>query len=269
MTKKEPTEKQIAARKKLGEAAKARAAAKRAEKEALEALQTETVSEVTLPDVPTEEEPVPAPAPTQQPAGMVLTNEQFEMLLNRFSAMPKDEPKQIAGVGIIERFPIDSKFYPNPVEELYNIPKLRRFSMRENFVIDYRVSPTKYETKQGQWYMEPRFELTLKKKQFDAETGDEVVRFDKHGKPFHPRIVLGRASFFVDPPADMIEAELAGLEDAGLSDDELRDRMQFWRYAMWIEERLIPKLPEKVTNAMKEEVIGGKAYEIEEYSMPI
>jgi len=65
------------------------------------------------------------------------------------------------------------------------------------------------------------------------------------GKDFHPRIILGRASFFVDPPADMLEAELAGLEDAGLSDKELQDRMMFWRYAMFIEEKLNPKLPEK------------------------
>jgi hypothetical protein len=43
----------------------------------------------------------------------------------------------------------------------------------------------------------------------------------------------------------------------------------FWRYAMWIEERLIPKLPDMTTNASREEVIGGKAYQIEEYSMPV
>jgi len=47
-------------------------------------------------------------------------------------------------------------------------------------VIDWTVSPTKYETKQGQWYTEPRFELTLKRKQLDDD-GNEIVRRDKNG----------------------------------------------------------------------------------------
>jgi hypothetical protein len=259
------------ARKAASERMKAFHAAKKAAKEA--AVAAPPAEEPTAPVEPQTPQPEalpedPTPTPETAVPGVTLTNEQFEMLLNRFSGMGKEPDTTTPTVGIVERFPIRPDAYVNPVEMLYDIPKLRRFGLRENYVIDWKVSTTRYETRQGQWYMEPRFELTLKRKQFNEE-GEEVVKHDKHGKPFHPRIVLGRASFFVDPPADMIEAELAGLADADLSDEELQERMFFWRYSMWIEERLMPKLPDFTTNAMKEEVIGGKAYEIEEYSMPV
>lgn len=273
MAKKPRSPKQLANDQRMREAA----AAKRAAKEAKEKT-PEPVAQVDLPDVtpeePTTAPPVPEEAPVasspqvaQAPA-VAMTADQFEALLQRFSGMGSEKSKQIEGVGIIERFPVSKDFYKNPVEELYDIPKFRRFGMRDNFVIDWTVNQARYETKQGQWYIEPRFELTLKRKQLDDE-GNEIVRHDKMGKAFHPRIVLGRASFFIDPPADMVEAELAGLDDSGLADDELRERMQFWRYSMWIEERLIPKLPEKTTQGLKEEVINGKAYQIEEYSLPV
>lgn len=239
----------------------------RAAREAKLKEKVPTVSEVELPEVPTEPTTAPELPPQVAAPAVAMTAEQFEMLLQRFSSMGQ-EPKKVESVGIIERFPIRPENYKNPVEELMDSPKFRRFGMRDNFALDWVVTPTKYETKQGQWYTEPRFELTFKRKQLD-DNGNEIVRHDKFGKAFHPRIVLGRASFFIDPPADMIEAELAGLDEAGLSDEELQDRMMFWRYHMWVEERLVPKQPEKTTNALKEEVIGGRAYQIEEFSAPL
>lgn len=271
MAKKEPTAKQLAARKAAGERMRAMHAAKKAQKEAVVAAPAEEKPEVPQEEIQevVSQVPLPEPQPAPQAAApaVAMTPEQFEALLSRFASMGQ-EPKKVESVGVIERFSVKAADYKSPVDEILDLPKFRRFGMRENYALDWTVTQARYETKQGQWYVEPRFELTFKRKQLDEE-GNEVVRHDKFGKPFHPRIVLGRASFFIDPPADMVEAELAGLEDAGLSDEELRERMMFWRYQQWVEERLIPKMPEKTTNALKEEVIGGKAYQIEEYSMPL
>jgi hypothetical protein len=264
--KKEPTEKQIAARKKLGEAAKARAAAKKLAKEQAEEELVQATTTEFIADEPVEEvSQAPEPTPATAVPGVSLSNEQFEMLLNRFAGMANE--KKADTVGVIERFPVTPANYTNPVEELMDLPKFRRFGLKENYVIDWAVTSTRYETRQGQWYIEPRFELTLKRKQYD-ENGDEVVRYNKLNQPFHPRIIIGRASFFIDPPADMIEAQLAGLEDSGLSDKEMQERMAFWRYSLWIEERLSPKMPTN-SSGMREEVINGKAYQIEEYSNPV
>lgn len=222
--------------------------------------------------------------PQAQPT-VTLTQEQFQMMLDRLSARPEAPATQAAFnqafpgttpqlntqggvVGVVERFPIDPKHYVNPVEQLYDMPELRRYALRENYIIEWRVTPTKYQTAMGTWYIEPRFELILKKKQYDEE-GNELVKYDKNGKAFHPRIVLGRASFFEDPPANIMEAEEAGVGVDDLDKPEFQEKMRMYRYRFWLNEQLNPKRPAYHTNARREEVIGGKVYEIDEYSNPI
>lgn len=233
-----------------------------------------------MPSAPTVSETPPVPTVPSAPT-VTLTQEQFQMMLDRLSS--SEGTKQVdpmtlgqpslnskGGVtGIIERFPINPAHYINPVEELYDTPELRRWGLRENYVIDWSCSPTKYQTAMGTWYIEPRFELILKKRQFD-ENNEELVKIDpRTGKDYHPRIVLGRASFFEDPPANILEAELAGLSIDDLDSGEFQEKMRMYRYKFWLIERLNPKKPQYTTNHRREEVIGGKVYEIEEYSNPI
>lgn len=294
MTKKEPSAKQLAARKAAGERLRAmhaaKAVAKKAAKEVNE-FDMESITEAPelnkIPDEPTEEPvPMPEPLPAAVPPTVTLSQEQFQMMLDRLSnregteapgpqamqqAFPAGQPtlnSQGGVTGIIERFPINPSHYKNPTEDLYEVPELRRFGLRENFVIDWRVTPTKYQTAMGTWYIEPRFELTLKKKQFD-EDNNEIVKHDDKGKAYHPRIVLGRASFFEDPPANILEAELAGLSIDDLDSEVFQDKMRMYRYKFWLMERLSPKKPVFTTSNRREEVIGGKVYEIDEYSQPV
>lgn len=224
--------------------------------------------------------------PVVQPT-VTLSQEQFQMMLDR---LQKSEPTTQASpqainqafpqgnvptlntlggvVGVVERFPVDPRHYKSPVDELYEVPELRRYSMKENYVIEWKVTPTRYQTAMGTWYIEPRFELTLKKKQFD-ENNDELVRHDDNGKPYYPRIVLGRVSFFEDPPANLLEAEQAGIEPDDLDTGEFQEKMRMYRYKFWLIEQLNPKKPKFTTRDSHEEVIGGKVYEIQEYSNPV
>lgn len=274
-----------AARKAASERMKAMHAAKKAAKLANEAP---APTEPPMPkpeNLPVEEPQAPpqtAPAPT-----VTLTQEQFQMMLDRLQsteptapapqesvnqAFPNGQPPTLnpqgGVVGVIERYPINPKHYQNPVEELYDLPVLRKFAMRENYVIEWKVTPTKYQTAMGTWYIEPRFELTLKKKQWD-EDGNEVVKYNDQGKAYYPRIVIGRASFFEDPPANILEAEEAGLSIDDLDSGEFQEKMRMYRYKFWLVERLNPKKPQFTTSKRREEVIGGKVYEIDEYSKPV
>lgn len=284
MAKKEPTAKQLAARKAASERMKAMHAEKKARKE----------NTVVDPPAPVEPEvperevetPEPQPNPVQAPTqGVTLTQEQFQMMLDALANRQEPQASQETidktfdgqaptlntqggVVGVIERFPVDAKHYVNPVEQLYDVPELRRFGLRENFVLDWAVRPVKYQTAMGTWYIEPRFELTLKKKQYD-EDNNELVKFDGKGQPYHPRLVLGRASFFEDPPANIMEAEEAGVSIDDLDKPEFQEKMRMYRYKFWLMERLSPKKPQFTTSNRREEVIGGKAYEIDEYSHPI
>jgi hypothetical protein len=201
-----------------------------------------------------------------QPAtGVTLSMEQFQMMLEKFSS--KESTASDRG-NVIERFSINPSHYKNPVEDLYDLPELRRFSMRENYIIEWSCTPTRYETADKTWYVEPRFELKLMKKQFDDD-GNEVERIDNQGKKFYPRVVLGKASFFEDPPANIIEAELAGLTIDDLDSEEFQEKMRMYRYRFWIIERLNPRKIQASSSAIREEVIGGKVYEIQEYSKPV
>lgn len=216
---------------------------------------------------------------------VTLTQEQFNQLLNRINELEnkKEAAPEVAVaagvpvpqlnsqggvVGVIERYPIDPNNYKDPTDELYDTPELRRFGLRDNFVIKWSISPTRYQTAMGTWYVEPRFELTLLRKQFD-EDNNEVVKIDeKTGRSFNPRIILGRVSFFEDPPADMIEAEQAGVSMNDLDVGEFQNKMRMYRYRFWIAEKLNPRPPKSTTSNKKMEVIGGKIYEIDEYSKP-
>lgn len=234
-------------------------------------------------NLPVEEPPQPVMAPAQ---GVTLTQEQFQMMLDRLAARPEPQASpeamqqafpggqppslnsQGGVVGVVERFPIDPKHYQSPVEELYDLPELRRFGLRENYVIEWNVRPVKYQTAMGTWYIEPKFELILKKKQFD-EDNNELIKYDTKGNPYYPRLILGRASFFEDPPANILEAEEAGVEIDDLDKPEFQEKMRMYRYKFWLMERLSPKKPQYTTNNRREEVIGGKVYEIDEYSKPV
>jgi hypothetical protein len=220
------------------------------------------------------------------PQLVTLTQDQFQQMLDRIAARPETPASQEAVqqafpggqaptidatgrvTGVIERYPIDPRFYKSPVEELYDTPELQRFNLRYNWVIEWGVTTTKYQTAMGTWYVEPRFELTLKKKQFD-EDNNELIKVDDKGQAYHPRIVWGRASFFEDPPANLLEAELAGLTLDDVDTPEFNEKMRMYRYKFWLIERVSPKAPKFTTSNRREEVIGGKAYEIDNSSMPL
>lgn len=276
MAKKEPTAKQLAARKANAERLKAMHAQKKLEKEA--AKKAEINEQLSVPakqeevpadsenDSPTQGTPQPVAMPAQ---GVSLTQDQFQMMLDALTRKDEKDMNAVKHEKIIVRFPIEKEFYKNPVEELYDLPELRRFSMRDNFVIEWTVIPVKYETAQGQWFMEPKFELTLKMKQLD-EFGNEVIHTnEQNGDKFYKRPILGRANFFNDPPADIVEADQAGVSVDDLDKPEFQEKMRMHRYKLWLTERLSPRRPEMNTSSVREEVIGGKVYQIDNSSRPL
>jgi hypothetical protein len=252
---KQPTEKQLAARAKFAQAAKDRASAARNAK---------------LKEAVTQDAPV-APTVTEQTApvlpanAVVLTQEQFQEMLERIQKLETVREQVSQNVqpsigtrgevlGMIERFPIDPKHYQSPLDAIYDDPQFRRFALRDNYFLKWSVTPAKYQTAMGTWYVEPRFELELWKRDFNED--NEEFR----------KILLGRASFFEDPPANLLEAELAGLSINDVDTGEFGEKMRMFRYKFWVNEILQPKRPGSTSPKKKLQVIGGKAYEIEEFS---
>jgi hypothetical protein len=197
-----------------------------------------------------------------------LSNEQFQEMMNRLSKLENKKEELAKGpqpqtgtprmneigqpIGVTEKASLNIKDYENPVERLYDLPALKRFGMRENYVIDWNVTPTRYQTAFGTWFVEPRFELTLKRRRFDDD--DKTIGF----------VILGRASFFEDLPANLLEAELAGLTTDDVGTPQFSDKMRMYRYSAWLAETIKPRRPDTTKKKVKLEVIGGQAWEVEE-----
>lgn len=227
--------------------AKARQAAKLAA-----TLQDEELIEQIVP----EEQVVVAPVVT-------MSQEQFDHLLQRIEdlesvkqpAQPGVQLNAQGGVtGVIERYSVNPAHYKNPIEMLYDLPQLKRYAMRENYEIRWTVTPVKYQTASGTWFVEPKFELILLRRMFDDE--DPTIELGT-------KIVLGRAAFFEDPPANIIEAEQAGVSSDDLDSGEFQEKMRMYRYAFWLMERLNPRKPQSTKQDITQKVIGGKMYEME------
>lgn len=186
---------------------------------------------------------------------ITLTKAQFDELLKQVNEAKTSAPVAAAHVDakVKELFPLSG--YLSPVEKLYDEPKFARFALRNNFEIRWEVKPIKYQTAQGEWFVEPRFELTLLRRQFDEE-----------GKEAAQKIVLGRSSFFEDPAANLIEAEQAGLTEDDLQTPEGLEKIRYWRYIRWIDEKLNPRRVINQAPKSNLTVIGGKVYEVEAFS---
>ncbi len=197
---------------------------------------------------------------------VTLTNEQFQQLLQAFQANQGVQLPKSSSNEVVERVSINPNAYNDPTEFLYDIPELKRFNLRENFVITYNFSTIKYQTAQGAWYIEPKFEVTLMRKQFDPVTGEELIKKKPDGTTYKPRVILGKVVFFEDTPANIEEAQLAGLTIDDIDKNDFAEKMRFWRMKEYIISRISPKPTITKTSRMREEVIGGKVYQIDEYS---
>jgi tetrahydromethanopterin S-methyltransferase subunit G len=198
---------------------------------------------------------------------VVLTKEQFDEIMSRLSKaeevktatvsqIPQSSTDQFGRpVGIIEKFTADPLMYADPRPMLYDLPELQRFAFKQNFILDWEVDQLVYETKYGTSFSEPKFTLTLKQK-----------RYDEDGNVKDGLVVRGRGIFFEDPSASIKEANALGMSITNANSREFLAEMRFLRMKDWLMERVNPRRPGSTKKKIKEEVIGGMVYQIEEYS---
>lgn len=216
-----------------------------------------------------------AEAPTTEnkasdaPKKIELTQDQFDTLMNRLNAVESSktatEKPASTGVdqfgkpiGILQKFSIDPADYEDPRERLMSLPEFERFAFKQNFVLDWEVDQSLYDTKYGTAVSEPKFVLTLKQK-----------RYDEDGNVKKGLIIRGRGIFFEDPMASIKEAVALGMAITDQNSPEFLSQMRFLRYKFWISEILNPRRPDSTKPKVHEEVIAGKVYVIEEYQAVI
>jgi hypothetical protein len=259
---KQPTEKQLAARKAFGEAAKARAAAKTSNKNVLE-NQNDTHETK-------EEQPVATAPIAAQPQLITLTPEQLDTLVSRLVAGQITDkapsPSMTAGVGLRpgiqtnhmgqivgteQKWDIDPNHYPNPIDRLMSEPRLRRFSMDDNYFLTWDITSKPYETKYGYSVQEPFFHMTL-----------YMNMFDDQGEDTGSAIVVQTLHFNEDQQIAIEYAAELGIE---VTADNLKEVMNIARYERakrWLLAIFFPERNFQATNDAKEQAIGGQVVKV-------
>lgn len=184
---------------------------------------------------------------------IVLTDEQFNGLMNRLNALEnqKGEARGTSPdgrtLGIVEKHSIEVSDYPNPTEKLYDEPALKRFALRDNYLLKFEIKGITYETKWGATIREPVFTVTLFRKQFDAEgkLANKLIKVQKQ--------VLTEDEFFAKQVASQM-----GLDLSEMTLKELMDRMRYERIKRWLLSLFIPSQNAKPVRKEHQTVIDGK-----------
>lgn len=154
-------------------------------------------------------------------------------------------------VGTRDKFILDPKRYPDPRTRLADEPKLQRFAFKENYDMDWGVTVTQYQTKDGVNTREPKFTLKLRRIMFDDDTG----------LPTDNRYVVCQAIFHEDPEAALVIAHDNGYEVSEYSERDFLDEMRYLRLRDWLLEAFYPPKPQ-ATSKKKEMVIGNRVVEV-------
>lgn len=117
--------------------------------------------------------------------GVTLTQDQYDTLMARLESLESQpsttvdqhlkQPETVSigsmgqTVGVITKFPIEARLYPDPREDLYELPELKRFSPRDNLRFSWNVQGQVYETKFGTNVQEPFFTLDVHRLDYDEE----------------------------------------------------------------------------------------------------
>lgn len=229
MTKK-PSEAQLAARKKFGEAAKARAAKKKAENENYGVT--------------------PAPNPDASDVSLLLKRIN-ELEKRQFFATPEAPAQQYQTRSVL-KYSIKSKDYPDPRERLFQEPRLKMKNFTPTWwVLEYKVGKVNYD-KDSIHYTEPRFEIELWK-----------ILETEEGEPSNEKFRLCGGIFFEDPDSFIQVANSSGIEVPEHLHKDFMDEMRYLVIRDWLLECFYPPKP---TNKNKgvERVIDNRIGEVVE-----
>lgn len=209
--------------------------------------------------------------PIKENAGVTLTQEQFDQIMQRLEKAEEHKTQTVTQVapnsgfdnfgkpvGVIQKYSVDPAHYNDPRTKLADLQELERVAFSHNYMLDWDVEQLIYDTKFGTSFSEPKFTLVLWRKMFDEE-----------GNPNGKRLLIQNGVFFEDPIAAVKEATRIGIPLDNSTSSEFLEQMRFLRYKQWLMDIFNPKRPESTKARRTPQVIGGVVYEVEDYSVVV
>lgn len=243
---KQPSEAQLAARKKFAEASRARAAARKAGKEE----QVPPVDPVD-PGNPKDPEVEDLKRMVTELKAMVLDKQMAEK--NGSDAVLTDR----GIVGTHERYIMDPAQYPDPRERLASEQRLTHLAFDLNFELEYGCHSTRrYQTIDGRWQVEPQFDLELIRKVRDENTGELTPG----------RYTVCKGIFFEDPDSAVAVANEQGLPVDDSNQKEFLDEMRYIRMRDWLMDAFFYPVDTSPQKKKRDMVIDGRQVQYWEVS---
>lgn len=169
--------------------------------------------------------------------------------------------------GVVVKYPTDKSFYPDPTDELYDLPELKKRAMRENYILTFDVAEQVYENK-GVTYSEPKFVLELWRFPNESEKEQIKKQLQKDGAakldPEEVKIHLGTCVVHEDKTAAVSLAGKLGIEYT--DERDLLNTVRFHRFRQWLvtNPMLVGHQPAAKSRTKKEMVIGNTVLQVED-----
>jgi len=186
----------------------------------------------------------------------------LQTLLSQQQAQPASPPAfqgaQVTPGGVVGRitkFSVKPSDYPDPRDRLFQEQRLilQGFN-RSWWDLDWSVTTTNYDGKDGLKYAEPKFQLKLIRILPDPDTQE----------PSNKRYVLWKGSFFEDPAAAMQIADQYGLPIDESNEKLFLDEMRYLRIRDWLMEAFYPPKPAQDKMNKREMVIDNRVVDVYE-----
>lgn len=250
---KEPSDKQLEARKKFAEAAKARAAANKAAKEEAPHELPENKEEQIAPEQGLDEM-------RKQMQEIMETNALLKAaLLGKQPSGPSINNGQV--VGEVEKYVVDPANYEDPTERLKKEPRLAPLAFEYNYLLEYMMMVSNYETKSGVNMREPRFHITLYRRVLDTQGNQVKITNPTTGKLEDKYYIARKMVFHEDPQAALVIARENGIEVDQENQQLFLNEMRYLRIRDWLFDIFWPR-PADDRGMVNEEVIGGQVVQV-------
>lgn len=241
------------------EAARARLAAARAAKQAKKQEAQEEPKTNTSPQTEQTQEPQ-QPVTSVDPSVADLTRMVLELKKQLETTQAVNQAyaagqasmgqSQVQGgrlVGTTEKFSVNKDLYEDPRPRLLSETRLRRIAFDANYELDWDISVTSYETKDGVQMKEPKFTLKL----------NQVV-LDDDGEPTDMRIGKAQLIFFEDPATAIVVANQNGIAVDEQNEAQFLNNMRYIRARDWLFECFWPAKVDRTQSSRQTMAIGGQ-----------
>ena len=204
-------------------------------------------------------------APASEPQTVTIEQDKLFDLMERLARLEGQSQvgatTQIGGglqlnaqgraIGVIEKYSVNPEDYPDPRADIISWfadqPTLKRFGFADNYILTWEVSGSEYETKNGTWFREPKFQLTLYAKMYndDGTEKGEVAR-------------LNRLVIFEDEASVRKIATDLDMYNENVGDDDVFHAVRLERIKQWLTNIFTPPKIDEIKDKSREMVLDGQ-----------